>query len=161
MVYQWKIGSLHKTDPAVAADVLGKLAQDGQLNAEALVEASRPEDAPLHQEFEWDDSVAAEKWRCHQGRNIINALVLVDESKPESEPVRAFLRVAEVSDQYESTEVLVKTIDGKLAMIQKARRELQAYKTKYQAILEYCNVNGLIASAMTEMEKSMDHAESA
>lgn len=161
MVYKWKIGSLHKTDPSVAAEVLGGLADQGMLNAEMLVEVSRPEDAPLHQEFEWDDSVAAEKWRCHQGRNIISALVMVDESKPNSEPIRAFFRVQDVSDQYESTEVLVRTIDGKLAMLKKAKRELQAFKAKYATVLEYCNAAGLIDDTLSEMDRKMNRAESA
>ena len=52
--YTWLAGSRHKVDAEVAGRVCEELERNGGLTAERLVEASRPEDAPLHKEFEWD-----------------------------------------------------------------------------------------------------------
>lgn len=49
-------------------------ANDGHLTPRAVVDASRPSDALLHHEFEWDDSVAAERHREEQARNIIRSI---------------------------------------------------------------------------------------
>lgn len=148
MVYQWKTGAHIKADPKEAAQVMNALAEEGRLNAETLVEVSRPEDAPLHNDFEWDDTIAAEKWRCHQGRNIINAIVILNEDEPEKEPVRAYFKVESRSSQYEPTEVLIQTDDGKDALKEMARKELAAFKAKYQTILEWCNADTLIDEAL-------------
>ena len=72
--YTWCDGSHHKVDPNVAAQVATELEEAGMLTAKNLVDVSRPEDAPLHDEFEWDDSVAAEKYREGQARNVIHSL---------------------------------------------------------------------------------------
>jgi len=51
----------------------------GSLIPEDIVDESRPEDAVLHPEFEWDDGVAGESWRVHQARNLIRIVQLVEE----------------------------------------------------------------------------------
>lgn len=140
MVYQWKIGSFHKTDPQVAGEVLHGMAEAGNLNAKALVDASRPEDAPLHSEFEWDDKKAAEDWRIHQGRNLINALVIMPENETAEakEPIRAFLSVKAIdSDNYTRTTEILLTQDGKDKMIKQALRELIAFQRKYRNELKW------------------------
>lgn len=89
MIYQWKPGSRFKVDANTAGAVCGQLEAAGNLSAKSLLDASRPEDAPLHSEFEWNDSIAAEKFREGQARNIINHLVVRLDEKPDT-PVRGF-----------------------------------------------------------------------
>lgn len=43
----------------------------GALNPKLVVDAARSEDSPLHDSFEWDDTVAGEAWRREQARKII------------------------------------------------------------------------------------------
>lgn len=75
MIYRWKTGSRFKTDANIAAGIMNKLAKENRLNAETLVDVSRPEDAPLHNEFEWDDVKAAEEWRKQTSRVMIASVV--------------------------------------------------------------------------------------
>ena len=57
----------------------------------AVVEVARPVSAPLHPFFEWDNAVAAEKYRLFQARNIVNHLqVVVVNSAGESENIKAY-----------------------------------------------------------------------
>lgn len=62
---------------------------NGLLRPKAVVDAARPEDSPLHKEFEWDDGVAAEKYRLEQAQQLIRSFrVVIDDSpKPISVPV--------------------------------------------------------------------------
>ena len=66
MAVTWAKGSVFKADPNIAKDVMDQLSAEGRLSPLDLVEASRPEDAPLHNEFEWNDTIAAQKWRKGQ-----------------------------------------------------------------------------------------------
>lgn len=155
MVYQWRAGYYHKTDPAIAAQVMNGLSETGELNASRLVEVSRPEDAPLHGEFEWDDTIAADSWRKHQGRNLINALIMVPEveSDGEKEPIRAFFKVS-ASEQYESTNVLIQNQNGRDALRDQARKELLSYRMKFYSVLKWTGAEVGVTQALEELEKA-------
>lgn len=66
---------------------------DGQLTPKAVVDASRPIDAPLHSRFEWDDSIAGERYREVQAAQIIRSVHAVRITDTERGPVnvRMFL----------------------------------------------------------------------
>ena len=152
MVYQWRIGYNFKADPEKAAKVMSKLADKGKLNAENLVEVSKPKNAPLHDDFEWDDTKAAENWRKQQGRCMINSLLMIPEetdSEEDKEPIRAFFKVAQVENaQYESTSVLIRTQNGRDALRDQALRELNSYRQKYRTVLDWTGAYGEINKAI-------------
>jgi hypothetical protein len=52
-------------------------ANDGALTTKSVVAASRSEKAVLHDCFEWDDSIAAERHREEQARAIITSIRVV------------------------------------------------------------------------------------
>ncbi len=45
--------------------------EDGLVRPEAVVEAARDEESPLHRFFEWDNDEAAEQYRLYQARKLI------------------------------------------------------------------------------------------
>ncbi len=49
----------------------------GLLRPEDVVEYARPEDSPIHDRFEWDDSVAAEAHRLAQASALIRVVLYV------------------------------------------------------------------------------------
>ena len=66
---------------SVSADTVGAVLEDieqqnGTVSKELFLDASRSEDSPTHGMFEWDDSIAGEKWRLDQARKIICSLSL-------------------------------------------------------------------------------------
>lgn len=139
MVYKWKEASRIKANPDEAAVVMFDLANKNSLDAESLVEVSKPEDAPLHGDFDWNDTEAAIKWRNHQARNIINALVLVpeeNEALKSKEPVRAFFKITETQNNYEPTVLLISKPDTREILLRKALGELTAFQNKYNALKE-------------------------
>lgn len=134
IAYKWKPGSFHgRTSAQVAGEVCGQLEAEGRLNAETLVEVSRPEDAPLHGEFNWDDEAAAEEWRKHQARHLINSIEIVVETR---EPVRAFYTLERKSSAYTSIMTIKSQPGSYQLLLKQARSELAAFRRKYRQIAE-------------------------
>ncbi len=138
MVYKWRPGYQHKVSAQTAGEVCRALEEEGRLNAASLVEESRPEDAPLHAEFEWDDSVAAEEYRKHQARNVIGSIIEV--ISPEVAPTRAFFNIVRREANYESVHVIIGDEDKRKALLDKALAELNSFRTKYSTLLELSKV---------------------
>lgn len=72
MVYEWKEAAQIKADAQKAGEMLENLEKTVGLTPKNLVEASRDESAPLHNEFEWNDTKAAEKYRETQAGYCYN-----------------------------------------------------------------------------------------
>lgn len=133
MTYKWKEGSQHKVSAQIAGEVCAELEERGELNAQNLVDVSRPEDAPLHDEFEWDDDVAAELYRKTQAGSIIRHLAVNTESKA---PVRAFFNLEIRSNQFESIQAIIREEDKYSKLLKQALNELEAFQRKYQILTE-------------------------
>ena len=142
MVYKWKTYS-YKTSAAVAGSVCEELDRTVGLTPENLVDASRPEDAPLHNEFEWDDTVAAEAYRKTQARLMISNLSIVIEEKKQ-EPVRAYFSLQhgfrKNSGTYESTITIMEDSERRTLLLEKAKAEMIAFKSKYSMLTELADV---------------------
>ena len=138
MVYQWKPGSQHSVSAQVAGEMCAELEKDGRLNAQTLVDVNRPEDAPLHSCFEWNDVLAAEEWREHQARNIINSITVV--TMPGQEPVRAYFNIHTKLPNYESVQAIVQQEDKYQLLLEMAKKELSAFTRKYKQLSELSKV---------------------
>ena len=135
MVYQWKSGSRIKADAEAAGKQFEELAETVGLTAETVLDANRPEDAPLHGEFEWRDDIAAEEWRKQQARHLINCICYTIENQDRNEQVRAFFTTPETNG-YESLETIV-TVENKYkSLLTKAMQELSAFERKYSTLKE-------------------------
>lgn len=137
MVYEWKTASYIKADANVAGKQCEKLEKTVGLTAKNLLDANRDENAPLHNEFEWNDGIAAEKYRENQARHIIACLCVRAETTTgeQSEPVRAFLKITPESE-YQSLNVIIQSADSHSALLATARRELKAFQNKYKMLSE-------------------------
>ena len=70
----------------VAAAELHRLDQTGGVTAQRVVNAARPPTAPLHGEFEWNNTVAAAAYRLSQARMLIRAIEAIVEPASPEEP---------------------------------------------------------------------------
>ena len=132
MVYKWKDAARIKSDAQTAGEICEKLERNGGLTAKRLVDESRPEDAPLHKEFEWDDATAAEAYREEQARYIIRSLIVQPE-ETKNEVVRAFFPMAE-QKVFESLPVILSDAKKTNALLEMALRELKAFELKYSTL---------------------------
>jgi hypothetical protein len=144
-----------KTKQSKTAKIVAELKRlarknGGLLKPETVVEAARPETSPLHSRFEWDDSVAGEKYRIWQARQLIRVTVEVCERT--NEPMEVFVSLTtdrrpedtEAGDEVASgyrvmTEVLT---DAELReqMLADALAELKWFKEKYKHLCELAEV---------------------
>lgn len=150
MVYDWKNwGHVRGVSAQVAGETCAKLEEEGRLNAQTLVDESRPEDAPLHPAFTWDDSEAAEEWRRHEARNIINCITVTIEKPaenrlievaPENVVTRAFFNIDRGSACYESVTRILSDEEKREMLYKTALSELTAFRKKYAELREFDTV---------------------
>lgn len=154
MIYKWKPGTRIKADPALAAQVMNQLADESRLDAENLVEVSKPTEAVLHDDFEWDNDKAANEFRKHQARNIINGLLIVKEEVPEEPPIRCYFKIEENTSNYTPIQTIVQSADSMAALKTRAINELNAYRQKFDAIVKYCDAEVEFNNFKKKMETS-------
>ena len=157
MIYRFKNGAHVKGVSAqVAGETCAQLESEGKLTPHDLVEVSRPEDAPMHKAFEWNDAVAAERYRETQASYIIRSIVV----KPETttEPVRKFISITkpisedvdedEPKQTYRAIETVVSDESLRAQMLANAFAELAAFRRKYVTLSELADVFAAIDRAM-------------
>ena len=137
IIAEWKM-PLYKADAQKVAEeiaAIGETATPAQ-----IVEKARDEASELHKCFDWDDTVAADKWRLQQARQVVTLLVVtIKNDEPEAEPVRlrVFERSGETYDAgYKQTFLIVQDKDEYKALLRRAKSELEAFKRKYKALVE-------------------------
>jgi hypothetical protein len=132
----WKMSGIFKAD---AEKVSAEIESIGpEATPAEIVEKAKDESTELHKCFEWDDSIAAQRWRLQQARQIVCFLVYEEEKKEETKeqaPIRFFVK-ASPSRGYQPTKLVVRDKDEYQAMLDRAVRELKAFKEKYQRLSE-------------------------
>ena len=153
MVYKWKSVSGIKADPNLAAAQFKALEDTVGLTPKTLLEANRDAGAVLHDEFEWNDDVAAEKYRVHQAGQIIRMLCVVPETEePEAVPIRAYFPTSE-NKTYERIDVIVKHKDKYAELLASAYSELKAFQQKYKMLKELAPIfSTMLDLGITERE---------
>lgn len=58
-----------------------------------IVEKARNPNTILHNYFDWNDSVAGEKWRLQQARNIVNHIIEIKVIQGEEHEIKSFFPV--------------------------------------------------------------------
>lgn len=132
MVYKWKIQGVVPVDAQTAGEELTRIYEkNGRLDPADVVEESRKESAPLHSCFEWDDQVAAEKYRESQAANIIRLIVSVQETDGVSQEVRSFVHIQK---SYEPITVVVNDEEKMEELLRTALAELASFRKKYKSL---------------------------
>lgn len=95
------------------ADTVGKTLAEinnkhGLLTGQLVVDESRPDEAPLHGCFEWNDEVAGELYRVDQARKIIKGVQVITEEHPEPQAVYVHVPKDDIAEAaYHPVEVVV------------------------------------------------------
>lgn len=131
---EWKVKGLYKADAETVYKEITALGDT--FSPEEIVEAAKDEATELHKCFEWNDSVAAEKYRLHQARMIFTQLVVRTETSDNTPVVVRVISSASASNIYTPTKMLVKSDTEYADLLERAKRELQAFKQKYATVVE-------------------------
>ncbi len=143
--YSWKAGVQFPVKAQVAADTIKQLQSSlgkQTVTAKELLDASRDENSPLHSCFEWDDSVAAEKFRTEQARKIIISIEVTKSDAPIT--TRLFVNVVETAPkkqgEFATIWTAMETNDWRQQVLKDALRELRNFQRKYSAYKELAGV---------------------
>lgn len=107
-----------------------------EVTPENVLEKARDDSTELHKCFEWDDSVASEKYRLIQARDVIRHFVVeYKTSEEKKEPIRTY-QISTTKNTYLPTRVIVQQPDEYAALLARAKEELRNFERRYNSIAE-------------------------
>ena len=130
MQAQWKFKNLFKGDAQKVAEEIG----NRKVTPQQVLEIARDENTELHKCFEWDNDVAAEKYRLIQAQRVIINLVFF-KTDNEQEDVRCFQITTERNIYQPAQQFLVQQ-DEYQALLKRAKAELEAFRRRYARLTE-------------------------
>lgn len=173
MVYQRKHDYEYRDGwhPSVDANTVGGVMEEiecrnGAVTSESFLEASRPEDSPTHGVFEWDDGIAAERYRLHQASRTICAIRVIvkkgQEAGQQIRPPRAFVNIVDDDSRkarYMNVSDALSNMETRCAVLARAMRELKSFQEKYSALSELADVFAAIDRVRIEDEEEDESYE--
>ena len=143
-----------------AVNILGErfvtLAERDRLTPEEVVNDARPDDSPIHPYFEWDDSVAAEKWRREQAGFYLRTIEVIPAEQ--TEPVRAFhvvtvKRDGETLHTYKPFAEVVSNREWLKEIIDNKRREMVACQRQLRQYNQFTKVVQAVQVVIDELDR--------
>ena len=129
----WSIEGLYKGDAQKCYDECQTL---DEITPESVLEKAKNRKTELHKCFEWDDSVAGEKYRLIQARQIIQHFMIVSPETDDSfVKVRSY-QISTTRNVYLPSRVIVQQPDEYKALLKRAKAELEAFKQRYKTLAE-------------------------
>jgi len=127
--------------------------EHGCLVPKTIVEAARKPNSPLHTFFEWNDSVAAQKYRLLQATMLVRHVKVTIEA-PDMEPreVRAYVTPYH-GQGYVRIERALSDEDMRRQLLAQAREDLEAFKRRYEALQELDALFAAIDTALKTKKK--------
>ena len=159
MVYKWKFQPRGNVNAQVAGECIEGIAKrnKGAITPKKVLTEARPKRSPLHPLFEWDDTVAAERYRETQASNILVQLVVVHKGAKSDEllRVRAFVSVEEKeSIHYTPFERAMSKPQLRQQLLLQALAEVKIWREKYKELEEFSRVFEAIAKVSVKQKKT-------
>lgn len=127
---RWKFIK-YKADPNKAYEEISALKE---ITPQNVVNLARNENSVIHNDFEWNDEIAGEKYRIIQARQMIQNFA-IETKKEEKAPVRV-LQITTARNVYKPIEFFVKNVDEYVELLNRAKIELQGIKKRYSTLAE-------------------------
>lgn len=124
-------------------DQLQAIYQDRQrLTPADVLEVATDPDHPLHARFEWDDTVAAGRWRHHQAHELITSVkISYVDGKGHPNDVRAFHAVrTERGYRYEPVEKVAENELTSKLLLQDMEREWRTLRRRWEGFEEFATL---------------------
>jgi hypothetical protein len=134
----------------------------GGLTPSMVVNVARDPDHPLHTRFEWDDTVAGEKYRRHQAQQLIRSVRIrvIDEDDPsQNYDIRAYqmVRTSSGTRTYQPTTEVVQDPFASRLILANMEREWRALRSRYEHWHEFWKLVNADAQDRSEgTQKAID-----
>lgn len=130
--YSWAIPK-YKITAEEAHKEISKLSEVTPHN---IVELAKDENSPLHNEFEWNDTIAGDKYREIQARDMLRCIIVHEENKDDKPTeIRAWVSTTEKC-VYDRIEAVVSNETEYENLLKTALKELESFKKKYHSLKE-------------------------
>lgn len=140
MAVVWKFGSMFKGNAEKIYSEIQSIGEEA--TAKQILDYARNENTELHKCFEWDDSIAAERWRLQQARLIVCNLVYQESEK--HEPTRIRVMQSTENNTYKPVRLILQNKTEYEQLLNRALAELHAFKERYKNLSELEEILALI-----------------
>lgn len=134
--------------------------EHGALTPDLVVNAAADDESPLHEYFEWDDSLAGIRYRKIQARMLISAVkieIMGQRTNAYTSVVASLEDDNQRNRRYISTEVALSDEEMTAQMIAGALKELTYWQMKYKSLTQ---LKGIINQEKVEsIKKSLKGGE--
>lgn len=126
---------------------------------DVLRDASR-KDSPIHNYFDWDDSIAAKKWRIKQAGDLLRAVVMIEDDGKQK-PLRAFASVIENGENRTYVSMVRALSDTELRrqVLEQALREIEGWQERYERYREFSGIFRAVKAARKQIMKPFRKAK--
>ena len=163
MDVRWRAGSRFKkikVEDAYAELEDIKQDQGGVITPAAVVERAKDDTNVLHDGFEWNNDVAADKHRLHEARNMIRSIHLIREDKPVEPGVPIYHNVvySNSSEDSKQSKVYMSLTDimadpiARDDLLKSAINEAIAYRKKYYLLSEISQISVAIDTTIADLD---------
>ena len=126
--------------------------RDGVLTCEAVLEAARPKNSPLHNYFTWEDSRAAERYRLIEAGRLIATVKIEYTPKKATQEVYtpAFIPTGTSSEgkkQYYPVEEVTKNDFLREKALSDARSEMENTRARYSHLVDLLELSSEVFAA--------------
>ena len=137
--YEYAVKGLCKAPAQKVGELLEKLEHSKNgLSPSTLLEASRKKGSLLYDDFEWNDGIAAEKWRLSQAQKIIqNVRIVIEKTDTETErKERGFVSIPGGKSAYVALQSAFSNEEWKNHLLNQAKEEMDMFIAKYSRLNE-------------------------
>lgn len=146
----------YKTTDKITEEVIKEVLeveQEQGLTASNLVEKAKDKNSILHDLFDWDDTIAAEKWRLQQARALINEIKIVVGDKTMYAFENVNVSVTDASErEYKPVMEIISNEQYRNQILKSALNFLNSWKMKYKQFTE-------LKPIVVSIERTTKHLE--
>ena len=151
--YSWK-NYVFSQDSQKVGEELEELEKVSEItNKNVLEYARKNKDSELHKCFEWNDTIAGEKYRLIQATNVISSISFVIEEEPIKKQ-KVYFSVksdAKESRQFKNIKDILEDDEDYKALLNKARKEFETCKGNYDSLIKREDLKDIIFDIYREI----------
>lgn len=144
MKYCWKSVSFANADADKVGEELERIESKGDLTREAVLEYAKNKKSELNKCFEWDDSIAGEKYRLQQASYVLASISIIVNEEPRK-ATRMYVNVKKEDKKiYKNIVSVLENDEEYQQLLDKAEREFISYKESYEELIKLKDLKNII-----------------
>ncbi len=151
--YSWKNYSFSADAQAVGQE-LEKLELAGEITSEIVLDYARKNtDSEMYKCFEWNDSIASEKYRKYQASQLLSSIAITIKEEPKKTQ-KVYVTVKTSSDKtrkFKNIKEVLKDDEEYKQLVNRAKDEFVSCKEKYETLLQKDDLKEVIFELYREI----------